>query len=385
MIWILCFSLFYFALTSLVLIRNHYEFKALNDIKIENSSEKNPPLVSVCIPARNEEETIERCVTSALKQDYPNFEVLVLDDHSTDGTTAILEELSGIIHNLKHLKGAEKPDEWLGKPWACHQLSRQAKGEILVFIDADVWLEPDVLQKTVSKLQSKDALTVWPEQKLGSFWEQMIVPLVYHTLFTLLPAIYVERPPRWMPASLQQKMSRKFAAACGQFFAFKRTSYDSIEGHTSVKHHVVEDVQLARNLKEKDLQLQMYHGQSSVYCRMYNNHSEIWNGFKKNFLSGFNNLAEFFFMWLVHIVVYFLPVYIGIKAWINDEQILCYLSVITFLIPTLQRFYLAIKFRWNLITPVLHVVSVLWFQVLAFISVLNKLTGVRNTWKGREV
>ena len=103
---------------------NLIDFKCLKNTIVPDSSEK--PKVSICIPARNEASVIERCVTSALKQNYPNFEVLVLDDQSTDGTGEILAKLSGIINNLIHIKGKEKPNDWLGKPWACHQLSKEA-------------------------------------------------------------------------------------------------------------------------------------------------------------------------------------------------------------------------------------------------------------------
>jgi chlorobactene glucosyltransferase len=383
MIWIICIALFYLLLTSAVLIRNHFEFEALTDTQTEESDDL--PLVSICIPARNEVTTIDRCVTSALKQDYPNFEVLVLDDQSTDGTTEILEELSGIIHNLKHLIGAEKPTDWLGKPWACHQLSEAATGHILIFIDADVWLESDVIQKTVTKLQTKDAITIWPQQILGSFWEQLIVPMVYHALFTLLPSRYVERSPRWMPARLKETMNLKFAAACGQFFAFNRSAYEAINGHRSVKHHVVEDVELAKQLKAKGLLLQMLHGRQSVYCRMYQNHSEVWNGFRKNFMSGFNNLFEFFFMWIVHILVFLFPLISLFEGVITHDQSLLFLSAITLTIPVFQRSYLAFKFKWNILFSILHIAGVLWFQIMAFFSVLGKIFGVKATWKGRSV
>lgn len=383
MIYILYFVLCYLIATSAVLIRNRYEFKGLNDIK---ASAKNPlPFVSICIPARNEESVIERCVTSALKQDYPNFEVLVLDDNSTDNTTQILSQLAGIIANLKHLKGTSKPINWLGKPWACHQLSKEAKGEILVFIDADVWLEPNTLINTISNIQNKDAITVWPQQKLGSFWENMTVPLVYFALFTLLPAKYVERPPRWMPKFLHSTFNTKFVAACGQFFAFKRSSYEIINGHEAVKDQVVEDMELAKNLKSNGLKLQMLHGLNSVYCRMYTSHRDIWTGFMKNFLAGFGNIFEFIFMGIVHFLVFIFPIFTITVGILNDQDQLLILSIIVYTIIFIQRTHLSIRFKWNLYFGILHPFSVMWFQILGIISVINKIFGIKSTWKGREV
>lgn len=383
MIYILYFTLLFLLATSIVLARNWYEFKGLNNIEVNINSSL--PFVSICIPARNEELVIERCVTGALKQDYTNFEVLVLDDNSTDKTTDLLAELSGIIANLTHLKGASKPDEWLGKPWACHQLSKEAKGDILLFIDADVWLEPSALTKTISVLQRNDALTVWPQQNLGSFWENMIVPLVYFALFTLLPAKYVERAPRWMPKSLVHFSKTKFVAACGQFFAFRRSSYETINGHESVKDKVVEDMELAKNLKINGLKLQMMHGVNSVYCRMYTSHAEIWSGFKKNFLAGFGNIFEFIFMGLIHVFVFLMPLYTLFLGIVKDDIVLSTLSTLALSIITLQRIILSILFKWNIWYSFLHPISVLWFQILGLVSVFNKLFGIKSTWKGREV
>lgn len=383
MIYILYLAIAFLLVTTVVLIRNLFDLKALS--KVEPITESDAPFVSICIPARNEESVIERCVASALKQNYPTFEVLVLDDNSTDQTTEILEKLSGIITNLKHLKGNPKPDDWLGKPWACHQLAKAAGGQILVFIDADVWLETDILSKTVAKLQRKDAITVWPRQKLESFWENMIVPLVYFAVFTLLPAKYVERTPRWLPAFLKDNLEGKFVAACGQFLAFRRSTYDEIGGHEAVKNKVVEDMELARNLKSSGFLLQMLHGIDAVHCRMYNSHSEIWNGFKKNFLAGFGNLFEFLFMGILHVIVFILPLFtLGIGI-VDNQPLAIILSIIILSLIFVQRIMLSLFFKWDIFYSFLHPVSVLWFQVLGLISILNKALGIKSSWKGREV
>lgn len=383
MIYILYFALFYLIGTSAVLLRNLLELKALKDVP--NKKASSTPLVSICIPARNEEEVIERCITSVLKQNYTQFEVLVLDDNSTDKTSEILSELAGIVANLTHIKGASKPIDWLGKPWACHQLSEVANGEILVFIDADVWLEPDVISNTVSVLEAKDAITVWPQQKMEGFWENMIIPLVYFALYTLLPAKYVERPPRWMPKSLQRVFNSKFVAACGQFFAFTSSAYRKIDGHHSVKTQVVEDIVLAKNIKSNGLSLQMLHGVDSVFCRMYTSHSEIWSGFKKNFLAGFGNLFEFIFMGVLHFLVFLVPIYSLLIGILKSDLFLVSLSVGVITLIFIQRFILSYLFKWNFGYVFLHPLSVLWFQILAIISVFNKLFGIKTSWKGREV
>tara|TARA_R110002124_G_scaffold48026_3_gene142169 strand:+ start:3984 stop:5141 length:1158 start_codon:yes stop_codon:yes gene_type:complete len=384
MIIILYISIGFLLFTSLILVRNLVDFKALKNTNVPKA--KNNPRVSICIPARNEEEVIERCVTSALKQNYPNFEVLVLDDQSTDGTTQILAKLSGIINNFIHIKGDPKPDDWLGKPWACHQLSKVASGGLLVFIDADVWLDEDAIPKAVSELSEFDSITVWPEQIVDSFWEKQVIPLIYFALFTLLPAKYVERTPRWLPKSLRSKFAPLFAAACGQFIAFNRKAYDRINGHESVKNKVIEDVELARNIKSAGLSLKMLHGSGSVFCRMYSSHQKLWNGLRKNFFVGFNkNLFFFSVVALLHLIVFIVPIIFFIYGFqVNNLEILV-LSSISVLIVFIQRAILNFIFKWDIYSSFTHALGVLWFQALAVQCVVDYFTKKPVTWKGRNL
>lgn len=384
MMIILYISIGFLLYTSFILVRNLNDFKALQKSNVPNSTKS--PKVSICIPARNEADVIEHCVTSALKQNYPNFEVLVLDDESTDGTTEILEKLSGIINNLVHLKGEDKPENWLGKPWACHQLSKAATGEFLIFIDADVWLEEDTIPKAVNELSNFDAITVWPQQIVETFWEKQVIPLIYFALFTLLPAKYVERAPRWLPSSLRSKFAPLFAAACGQFIAFNRTVYDKIGGHESVKDQIIEDVELAKNIKSGGLSLRMLHGANSVYCRMYANHKDLWNGLRKNFFVGFGkNIVFFLAMAIMHLVVFLAPFLIFIYGFqINSSELLI-TSSISILIIFLQRATLNFIFKWDIYSSFTHVIGVLWFQALGVQCLGDFFMNRSVSWKGRKL
>lgn len=364
-----------------MLLWNWFGLEALSSVGISPDAGK-LPLVSICIPARNEESVIDRCITSALKQNYPSFEVLVLDDNSTDRTSIILEEFSDIIANLHHLDGKPKPDDWLGKPWACHQLSEQAKGEYLIFIDADVWLEEDTVSKTIKALDSNDAITVWPKQHFGTFWEAAVLPLVYYSLYTLLPAKYVEQDPKWLPKRLQQT-SPEFAAACGQFIAFTRSSYKKINGHKSVKDEVLEDVELGKNLKRNKCKLKMFQGVETVNCRMYQSHSQLWQGFRKNFFAGFGNNALYFItVGLLHLIVFVLPFAIAALALLGSKELL-YLSFIPVGLIIFQRLLIDFQFKWNPLYSLLHPIGVLWFQALAIRVLYDYYTGKKASWKGR--
>lgn len=383
MIYLLCFGLFYLSGTFLVLLRNRYEFKSLKDSSSLNESET--PFVSICIPARNEEDVIEHCVTSALKQNYDHFEVLVLDDNSTDRTTHILKQLSGIISNLRHIQGEPKPEDWNGKPWACHQLYQQAKGEILLFIDADVWIEPETLNKTVSELKRYDMITVWPQQILRSFWERMIIPLVYFALLTLLPSKYVERSPRWLPNGLRDLLDPKFSAACGQFMAYNRPVLEAVEGFERIKRSIVDDVEMAKILKAHGYMMRMFTGIEMVYCRMYKDHHEIWNGFKKNFLAGFDNQVLFILMGVIHFVVFLFPVFTLFYSWYYGLNDILLLSGFALLLIIAQRSLIDHWFSWNIFYGLLHPFSVVWFQILGIVSLIQHHLGIKNSWKGRDV
>lgn len=372
----------YILYTTFVFIWNLFDFKSLQKPLLRPKTNTPPPRVCICIPARNEESVIERCITSAMKQNYPNFEILVLDDHSDDSTPEILNKLSGIVNNLKHFKGKPKPDDWHGKPWACHQLSKQAKGDILVFIDADVWLEENAISKAVSKLSRSDAITVWPKQHTKTFWEKIVIPIVYFGLYTLLPARYVEQTPKWLPGKLRSKLGPEFAAACGQFIAFNRSAYDKIGGHTSVKDKILEDVELAKEIKRQELTIIMYEGNHMVNCRMYESHTELFNGFRKNFFVGFgNNTILFLGMALLQIVVYVIPFYIVIAG---SSPLQLFAGLLIFVV-LLQRWYLDYKFGWSSFISLLHPISILWFEVLAVRCLWDYYTGTKATWKGRKV
>lgn len=372
----------YLTFTMFVFVRNWLEFRSLQKVASFKSENNKAPLVSICIPARNEEAVIERCVTSALKQDYPNFEVLVLNDNSTDGTTQILDKLSGIINNLHHLIGKPKPNDWLGKPWACHQLSEQANGDFLIFIDADVWLDEGAILKAVSALKTSDTITVWPKQRVVTFWEKLVIPMIYYGLYSLLPAKYVEQNPKWLPKKLREKLGPQFAAACGQFIAFNRKAYDAIGGHTSVRQEIVEDVELSKTVKRHGLKITMFDGVGTVHCRMYRSHKELFEGLRKNFFVGFGqNTPLFLFMAAMQFIVYVVPFLILLFG--NPDQQLFAGVLITIIL--IQRWMLDLKFGWNPLVSLLQPFTILWYEVLGIRCLWDHYTGKKANWKGREV
>ena len=236
----------------------------------------NAPLISICIPARNEESNIRNCVESALAQDYPNLEVIVLDDRSTDATPEILRQLTAQTDMLKTINGSELPAGWAGKPHALFQASAVAGGEWLCFVDADTYLKQNALSSCYAKaIETKaDLFTTMNQQILGSFWEKVVMPLV-------MTALSVGFSPRKV-----NDPGRRDAVANGQFIMIKRTVYDAIGGHERVKDQIVEDKAIAEQVKWNGYRLIVADGMQVLSTRMYTSLETMWEGWTKNIYLG---------------------------------------------------------------------------------------------------
>jgi chlorobactene glucosyltransferase len=384
--WLNSFSLIFLFLTSVVLIRNRFEFLSLRN---QNFSPEYQPRISVCVPARNEEENIGRLLQSVCGQSYPDFELLVLDDQSSDRTPEIIDSLRE-KHPGRIIKiaGQEKPGGWLGKPWACRQLADRASGDILLFLDADTKLYPGILHQIAGAFHKHnlDVITVWPGQEMKSFWEKLIIPLIYYSLVTFLPAKYVYRSPRWLPPGLRKVFGPYFAAACGQCIGFKADAYKSIGGHESVKNCIVEDVELAKRAKRLGLTLRMFEGLGSISCRMYQSEKEIFNGLRKNFFAGFNRSVIFFgSMGLLHLAVFVVPFLTLPYSVIVSDAVLFNVSAAAVSIILLHRMILSHWFSWDPAYGLLHPLAVLWFQRLALVCLFDYYSGRKVLWKGRNI
>lgn len=253
--------------------------------------------ISLLIPARNESAVIARTVCDLLAQDDGNFELLILDDGSTDGTGALALQAAQGDPRVRVLAGKPLPPGWLGKNWACHQLAQAAASDFLLFTDADVQWQPGALA-ALRQLQAQlhaDLLTVWPTQRTHTWSERLVVPLMALTIIAYLPILAVHLLP-W----------RAFSAAMGQCLFFRREAYARVGGHAAVRASIVEDVALAARVKGAGLRLRMADGHGLITCRMYQSWDEVRNGFAKNLLAGHGNrpvllLLSTFFHWLVFV------------------------------------------------------------------------------------
>jgi len=236
------------------------------------------PLVSVIVPARNEARNIARCVTSILSTNYPNLELIVVDDSSTDGTRDVAERAIAGDKRARVVTNPPLPAGWFGKQWACCTGAKVAHGEILQFTDADTMHAPDLVSRSVNAMQRThaDLFSLAGHQELGGFWERVLQP----QMFTVLSMRYGGTES----ITKSNRVSNKIAA--GQCIFVKRSSYDAIGGHGAVRTSVAEDLLLAQRFFAARKNVVVMLGVNQLSTRMYASLSEIINGWRKNVFAG---------------------------------------------------------------------------------------------------
>ncbi|NUM69388.1 MAG: glycosyltransferase [Ignavibacteriaceae bacterium] len=289
------------AISFVVVIYNFFTADVMkkNDRGYSSHKFREFPGISVLVPARNEEKNIGTCLDSLTSLDYPDYEVIVMDDKSTDRTAEIVAGYAVKDPRVKLASGEELPAGWVGKVWACHQLSKAARGEYLIFIDADVTFAPDALKLALYNIEKDrlDFFSVFPKQVTHTFGENILTPLMHWLLLAFLPM-----------RNVLNSRNLKFAAANGQFIMMKREVYKAIGGHEAVKNRVVEDMELVRLAKSKGFRTLTGFGGDQIFCRMYDGYIASLRGFSKNFFPGFGMPAPAFTTMLIFFnIVFFLP------------------------------------------------------------------------------
>ena len=253
------------------------------------------PMVSVLVPARNEEQNIERCLNSLRNQVYAKYEILALDDNSTDNTLEILNRIAASDNKVRVINGKPLPDDWYGKPYALHQMTQEAKGEILIFTDADTIHTPTSIAWAVTNMQDlkADMISGYIGQIFLSFGEIITVPLMFCLTGFVIP-LFVNRYTKvpW------------FSMAIGQFIVVRKKVFDAIGGCESFKKKTSEDIYMSRYIKNSGYNTRFLNISEHVRCRMYNGYQAAVEGIGKNILDFFWESTLLTFLIVLLIVVF---------------------------------------------------------------------------------
>ncbi len=349
-------------------------------------AEKDAPMVSILVPARNEARRIVACLSSLTAQEYPRFEVILLDDNSNDGTRALAEEIGFAAEgNRRIICGEPLPEGWTGKVWACHQLAQAAAGDYLLFTDADTVHGPATLATAMKEVQRTRAslFSLWPRQITKSLGEKAVIPLLYLAGIGLMPHFILSAAQRFpaFAALLPHSLLRRQGLANGQFLLFPRADYFAIGGHAAVRYHLVEDVALGRQVAMRTAEgfrLVNADGTLLLQCRMYENLGEVWSGFTKNCRAAFeSSLASFIGAGLLQVTVFLAPfalVFVpGPQRWLAFSEVLAIYGL---------RFLYAARYRSSILGVLLHPLG----EIIALLIALNswrRSAGRGVEWKGR--
>ncbi|MGZ3767179.1 MAG: glycosyltransferase [Mucilaginibacter sp.] len=342
-------------------------FNFISDPKLRRVNKAYTSLVSILIPARNEENNILELLISIHNQDYRNYEVIVLDDDSSDRTYAICSEFAAKHPAFRVIKGMELSGQWLGKNYACHQLAKEAKGEYFLFLDADEQIFDGLINSAVHRMHFRGLglLSMFTNQQMLTIGEKLTVPLMHYMLLNLLPLrlVYLVK-------------NSSVAAASGQFMLFNAEIYRRYEWHKAAKDRIVEDVEIMKQVKAAGFNGESLLANGMITCRMYTSYSAAVNGFGKNFLAAFNyNIFSFLVFLLLLIAGPMLVI-----MTLNLQLIMMMVGLII-----LTRIMISLVSGQNaFVNIILHPLQMVSLTLIAFSAIQKYLTRT-TVWKGRKI
>ena len=337
------------------------------------------PTVSVLVPARNEEANIRACLRSLLAQTYAQLEIIVLDDRSEDDTARILARERERDPRLRVLAGAEPPEGWNGKTWACHQLSHAAHGGVLLFADADtIFFEPDAVHRIARALQASRAglLSGLPRQVLGTLGEKLLVPIFYWAFFSFTP----------LAAGLLWRRA-PFTRAVGQLMAFQRQAYDAVGGHAAIRGSVVDDIDLARRITKAGLTCRIMDATEIVSCRMYRSGKEAYDGFGRNLFAAFGYaVLPYVFVWGWLGFAYLEPLVMAALHATLPTRVPAEPALLaaTITLSLVHWVFVYARLRLPIWPALMYPLTIVAFVAVALRSLVDSVRRT-TTWKGRSV
>jgi glycosyltransferase involved in cell wall biosynthesis len=331
---------------------------------METRQSASAPVVTVVIPARDEEASLGSCLESLVSQDGIAFEIIVVDDGSTDRTRAIAESFPG----LRVLEPGPLPEGWSGKNNAVTVGAREARGQWLLFTDADTVHKPGSLAKAVAEAtkQRADLLSYSPEQDVHGFWEQAVMPVIFAELARKYPPSRISDP------------ATKLAAANGQYLLVSREAYDAIGGHAAVAGSLLEDVALAQRIKAAGYRITFRNGGDAVHTRMYRSFRQLREGWTKNLALLFPSAIALALWSLVEFAAVIACLVFAIaRTTAGDWRHAIFYLIVPFL--TIMRIATA-HFSWTS-----NLLGILGLPMFAYLLLRSKFVHMRRkvSWKGR--
>ena len=367
------YSLFAFSILVSILGIINLIFIKKPIIYYQNNSDA---LVSVLIPARNEEINIKRCLYSLIDQSYKNLEIIVLDDDSDDQTYDVVKNISKNYESIKLVKGEAKTIGWTGKNWACNQLSKYANGDFLLFVDADTKLQKNTIAETVNEMNNNDIdlISLFPNRITNTVIDKIISVTIGWFIFSCLPIIFSNKNPI-------------FSSAFGQFLLFRKGAYFSIGGHESIKDKILDDFELGRLITKKGYNLNVLDGTERISTFSYSTEKEALEGLSKSIFPFFNNkLIPFLILLILFLSMGLMPIFImmgeffGSKLTKSKEMIAYFIWGLLTLSWAISSYRSKQGLRYGILYPFITTLT----AIVGIFSIITFLTKTVN-WKNRNI
>jgi hypothetical protein len=347
---------------------------ACSDARVLESVQ--PLGISVLIPARNEEASIGPAIESILNAAHTRWELLILDDHSTDATAAIIQSYAQRDPRVRWIPSADLPIGWNGKQHACWQLAQRAQFDRLLFLDADVRVSQDALDRCLAEQSLRNAplISGFPQQETRTWSERILIPLMHYVLLGYLP---IDR--------MRASTDAGFAAGCGQLFLAEKNAYFACGGHEAIRGSRHDGIQLPRAFRKSGLKTDLFDATDIAKCRMYTNVRQVCNGLLKNATEGIANPKLILPFTILLLGGSVLP-WIGLLACLVQGASLASTIVfgVTCGLSLIPRMVACVRFQQSIVGASLHPIGIAWFVALQWIALIRKQLGMTTTWRGRS-
>jgi len=351
--------------------------KSLRKPHLDSKIPEPAPFISVLIPARDEELNIKACIESLQKQDYPNFEILVLDDHSSDDTANVVARMAAKDERIQLIRSEPLPEGWAGKPFACYQLAKIARGSWLLFVDADTTHLSHMLRSVLAMaLELRPSLlSGFPRQLATSLPQKVAIPVLYFVILSWLPLWWLQRSKKPKPS-----------LAIGQFLLFPTKEYWRIGGHKAVKSRILEDVWLGIEINRHGGRHVAVDLSPVVSCHMYRSLGVMWEGFVKWIYSvAALSRAALVGLMVAGYVFFLAPFYwlwndLFVAVALEDWQAI---AVFQIAIIIIMRWLVDNRFKEPLVSTLLHPLGFSFLFIVGLYASLRQITGAGVHWKQR--